>query len=86
MAPWSCGPTPTPTSSGFPSWQPVTSWELPEQDQGEGVAADGADLLLSTEGVRSTVLRVPLPDEARAADLFGSPAWTILRLVAPFAG
>lgn len=71
---------------GFPTWQPVTSWELPEQDQGEGVAADGADLLVSTEGVRSTVLRVPLPAEARAADLFGSPAWTLLRLVAPLAG
>lgn len=71
---------------GFPTWQPVTSWELPEQDQGEGVAADGADLLVSTEGVGSTVLRVPLPAEARAADLFGSPAWTLLRLVAPLAG
>ena len=66
---------------GFPSWQPVTSWELPEQDQGEGVAVDGADLLLSTEGVRSTVLREPLPAQARAADLSGSPAWTILRLL-----
>lgn len=71
---------------GFPTWRPVTSWELPEQDQGEGVAADGTDLLVSTEGVRSTVLRVPLPAEASAADLFGSPAWTILRLVAPLAG
>jgi len=66
---------------GFPAWDPVTSWQLPSQDQGEGVAVDGADLLLSTEGVRSTVLRVPLPDEARAADLLGSPAWTILRLL-----
>lgn len=65
----------------FPTWQPVTSWELPQQDQGEGVAVDGADLLISTEGVQSTVLRVPLPDEARTADLFGSPAWTILRLL-----
>ena len=71
---------------GFPTWRPVTSWELPEQDQGEGVAADGTDLLVSTEGVRSTVLRVPLPAEASAADLLGSPAWTILRLVAPLAG
>lgn len=68
------------------SWQPVTSWELPDQDQGEGIAVDGSDLLISTEGVRSDVLRVPLPAEARAADLFGSTAWTVLRLVAPLAG
>lgn len=71
---------------GYPAWQPVTSWELPEQDQGEGIAADGDDLLISTEGVRSLVLRVPLPDEARAADLFGGPAWTLVRLLAPLAG
>lgn len=68
---------------GFPSWQPVTSWELPDQEQGEGVAVDGSDLLISTEGVRSTVLRVPLPDGALAADLLGSTAWTVLRLLPP---
>ena len=71
---------------GFPAWQPVTSWSLPPQDQGEGIATDAGGLLISTEGVRSKVLRVPLPGEARAADLFGSPAWTIRRLVAPLAG
>ncbi|MCY7400171.1 MAG: hypothetical protein LH477_04290 [Nocardioides sp.] len=65
----------------FPTWDPVTSWQLPNQDQGEGVAVNGADLLLSTEGVQSKVLRVPLPDEARAADLLGSPVWTILSLL-----
>lgn len=67
----------------FPAWAPVTSWELPDQDQGEGVAVDGAELLISTEGVRSEVLRVPLPDDARAADLFGSPAWAVLRVLTP---
>lgn len=67
----------------FPSWQPVTSWQLPDQDQGEGIASDGADLLISTEGVRSEVLRVPVPAEALAADLFGSPGWTVLRLLPP---
>ena len=70
----------------FASWLPVSSWELPDQDQGEGIAVDGSDVLISTEGVRSDVLRVPLPAEAQAADLFGSTAWTVLRLVAPLAG
>lgn len=53
---------------GFPSLQPIGDLELPEQDQGEGLAVtpDG-DLLLSTEGQFSDVLRVPLPDEVRAA-------------------
>ncbi len=63
----------------FPSWEPVTSWSLPPQDQGEGVAVTGADLLISTEGVRSSVLRVPLPRAARTAALAGSPTWTGLR-------
>ena len=70
----------------YPAWQPVTSWQLPDQDQGEGVTVDGSDLLISTEGVRSQVLRIPLPGEALAADLFGSTAWTLLRLLAPLAG
>lgn len=69
----------------FPSWQPVTSWDLPAQDQGEGVAAAGDGLLLSSEGARSTVLSVPLPDEARAIDLRGT-AWTALRWVATARG
>lgn len=68
---------------GFPAWSPVTSWDLPDQEQGEGVGVDGGELLISTEGVRSEVLRVPLPDDARAADLFGSPAWAVVRVLAP---
>lgn len=71
---------------GFPSWQPVTSWELPDQEQGEGIAADGADLLISSEGVRSKVVRVPVPGEALAADVFGSVEWTLVCLLAPHAG
>lgn len=60
------------------SWQVLESWELPAQDQGEGVAVAGAELLLSTEGARSTVLAVPLPASARTADRQGT-AWTAVR-------
>lgn len=59
-----------------PSWQHLADWELPEQDQGEGLAVDGHDLLLSSEGARSPVLRVPLPPQVLAADLSGSPLWS----------
>ena len=69
----------------FPSWEPVTWWELPDQDQGEGVALAGPGLLLSTEGARSEVLRVPLPAEAGPTDL-RSPAWTALRWLATARG
>ncbi len=65
----------------LPSWRPVSSWDLPAQDQGEGVAIAPAGLLLSTEGVRSRVLSVPLPPEAAATDLRGQ-AWTALRWLA----
>ncbi|WP_299922978.1 hypothetical protein [uncultured Nocardioides sp.] len=67
--------------SAFPSWQGVASWELPDQDQGEGVALSGDGLLVSTEGARSQVLRVGLPASAGATDL-RSPAWTSLRWLA----
>jgi len=67
--------------AAFPSWQPVESWPLPDQDQGEGVALAGSDLLVSTEGARSQVLRVGLPASAGATDL-RSPAWTGLRWLA----
>jgi hypothetical protein len=67
--------------STFPSWQPVESWELPDQDQGEGIATAGSELLVSTEGARSQVLRVGLPASAGATDL-RSPAWTSLRWLA----
>lgn len=69
----------------LPSWQPVTSWELPRQDQGEGIALSGRHLLISTEGVRSRVLEVDLPSEAGPVDL-RSPAWTALRWLATARG
>jgi hypothetical protein len=52
----------------WPSLQPVGSFALPHQQQGEGiaVAADGS-VYLSSEGARSPVLRVRLPAELRAA-------------------
>jgi hypothetical protein len=55
---------------GFPSLEPVADLDLPEQEQGEGLAVtpDG-DLLVSTEGQRTDVLRVPLPDAVREAML-----------------
>ena len=69
----------------FPSWQPVASWELPRQDQGEGIALAGRELLVSSEGARSQVLSLVLPAEAGATDL-RSPAWTSLRWLATARG
>jgi hypothetical protein len=56
------------TVYGFPSLEPVADLDLPEQDQGEGVAvtAEG-DLLISTEGQYSDLLRVALPDSVAEA-------------------
>lgn len=70
----------------FPSWQVVTSWDLPPQQQGEGVTVDGADLLISSEGVGSAVLRLPLPPEAIEADVRGSALWALLRWLAVASG
>ncbi|MDZ5663101.1 hypothetical protein SFC79_15090 [Nocardioides sp. S-58] len=69
----------------FPSWAPVSSWELPQQDQGEGIALAGRRLLVSTEGARSQVLEVDLPPAARTTAL-QSPAWTALRWLAAATG
>ncbi|MCW2738134.1 hypothetical protein [Nocardioides sp.] len=71
--------------AAFPSWEPVASWELPQQEQGEGIALSGRDLLVSSEGVRAPVLRAPLPAAAGATDL-RSPAWTALRWLATASG
>ncbi|WP_210439833.1 hypothetical protein [Nocardioides xinjiangensis] len=67
--------------TAFPSWQPVGSWPLPGQEQGEGLALAGRGLLVSTEGARTEVLRVDLPAAAGRTDL-RSPAWTALRCLA----
>jgi hypothetical protein len=67
--------------TAYPSWQPVASWELPPQDQGEGIAYAAGQVLVSTEGARSEVLAVDLPPQAGPTDLAG-PAWTALRWLA----
>jgi len=50
----------------WPTWEVVERWDLPRQRQAEGLAVrtgpDGTDeLLLSSEGVRTDVLREPVP-------------------------
>lgn len=57
----------------FPGFDLVDSFPLPAQQQGEGLAitADGR-VLISSEGVRSPVLEVRLPDEVTEA-LAGRP-------------
>jgi hypothetical protein len=46
----------------FPSLEKVAQLELPEQEQGEGLAVDSdGTLLLSSEGLHSPVLRVGTP-------------------------
>ncbi len=52
----------------WPSMTAVADLDLPDQDQGEGIAvtADGR-VLVSTEGQFTDVLEVPLPHDVRAA-------------------
>jgi len=47
----------------FPSLEKVHEFPLPEQPQGEGIAVEpgGSSLLLSSEGLHSTVLEVDVP-------------------------
>jgi hypothetical protein len=46
----------------FPSMEEIGSWDLPDQEQGEGVAVDlDGSLLLSSEGQHAEVLRVEVP-------------------------
>ena len=71
--------------AAYPSWQPVTSWDLPQQEQGEGIALAMRELLVSTEGARAEVLKVALPPEAGPTDL-RSAAWTSLRWLATARG
>jgi hypothetical protein len=56
------------TVYAFPSLEPLGTFALPAQPQGEGLAVhDGDRLLLSSEGVRSDVVSAELPaDLARA--------------------
>jgi hypothetical protein len=67
----------------WPSLQPVGSFDLPAQRQGEGIAIDSdGSVYLSSEGPRSTVLRVTLPPRIgravsrESASPAGSPTGT----------
>ena len=52
----------------FPSMEKLDQFQLPDQEQGEGIAVDhDRTLLLSSEGVHSDVLRVPLPAAAASS-------------------
>lgn len=52
----------------FPSWESVAELTLPQQRQGEGIAADGADrILISSEGQNAPVYDVALPELAEPA-------------------
>lgn len=52
----------------WPDLDRVALLDLPEQQQGEGVAVDeDGEVLLSSEGQEAEVLRVELPDDVRAA-------------------
>ncbi len=59
----------------FPSLEKVDQFQLPDQQQGEGLAVDtDGSLLLSSEGLHSKVLRVSLPT---------SPPPAVLRAASP---
>lgn len=63
----------TATVLTFPGLEEVGSFALPAQQQGEGIAvAPDGRIYLSSEGSRSPLLRVPLPDEIR--DAVSAPA------------
>ena len=48
----------------FPSWKKITDFDLPSQPQGESITAPAAgdEVWVGSEGERSQVLAVPLPD------------------------
>jgi hypothetical protein len=51
----------------WPSLEPVGEIELPEQEQGEGIAVDrDGRVYISSEGLYSEVLRIELPKSLRA--------------------
>jgi hypothetical protein len=59
----------------FPSLEKVEQFQLPSQPQGEGLAVDAdGSLLLSSEGLRSDVLRVSLPESDPSASASPSPS------------
>lgn len=58
-------------------WSEIGGWRLPDQPQGEGLAADAETVWLSSEGLHAAVLRQPIPAgvvAAMAAIESGGPA------------
>jgi hypothetical protein len=51
----------------FPTLEVVGEIDLPAQDQGEGIAVEGDTLFLTSEGVRSGLLRLAVPEEVQEA-------------------
>jgi hypothetical protein len=59
----------------FPSLEKVDQFQLPDQQQGEGLAVDSdGSLLLSSEGLHSEVLRVSLPTSSASPAPSASPS------------
>lgn len=67
----------------FPALEPVAAFELPSQQQGEGIAAPATDaVFVSSEGQRAPVLRVPLPPDVRTL-LTPTPSTSAAESTAP---
>ena len=59
----------------FPSLERVEQFQLPNQQQGEGIAVDtDGSLLLSSEGLHAKVLRVALPASSPSPSPSASPS------------
>ncbi|WP_051217897.1 hypothetical protein [Nocardioides insulae] len=59
----------------FPDFEPLTSWALPDQEQGETLAVDEAGRVYAgSEGVRAPVLWLRLPADVRRALAPPAPA------------
>lgn len=58
----------------WPALEEVGRIDLPEQEQGEGMAVTGDDLLLTSEGIDQPVWRVPIPATWRAPAATTSPS------------
>ncbi|CAA9378337.1 MAG: hypothetical protein AVDCRST_MAG60-680 [uncultured Nocardioides sp.] len=69
----------------FPALEQVAAFDLPSQQQGEGIAAPSTDVVfLSSEGQRAPVLGVPLPRDVRTL-LAPTPSGSVAQSTAPAA-
>lgn len=52
----------------YPTWDAVGEFDLPDQEQGEGLAIAGSDsIYLSSEGIQAPILKQRLPADVRRA-------------------